>query len=149
MSSEQPKRLAEKLRQIREHFSHTREVMAGHLDVSGEDIDSYEAGSTVPPLPILLHYARFGYTRVENLIDDELPARPGFMNTDHGLGEMRDALDKIAVYRSLPDEDWTALKEMKARLQNFAERAEKACSEKATKMSRSIPTPPPLKFKKP
>ncbi|HEY0766199.1 MAG TPA: helix-turn-helix transcriptional regulator [Pyrinomonadaceae bacterium] len=69
MSSEQPKRLAEKLRRIRETLAHTPEVMARHLDLKVADIERFESGE-VPPLPVLLHWARMGYVTVESLIDD-------------------------------------------------------------------------------
>ncbi|HJP94512.1 MAG TPA: hypothetical protein VJ875_21300 [Pyrinomonadaceae bacterium] len=71
MSKEQPGRLAKKLKLIRETLAHTPEVMARHLDVSEADISAFETGE-VPPLPILLHYARGGQVSVESLIDDQL-----------------------------------------------------------------------------
>jgi hypothetical protein len=76
-------RLAQKLKQIRETLSHSREVMARHLDVEVNDVDRYESGE-VPPLTIILHYARLGLVTVESLIDDQLDIRVGSTAKERG-----------------------------------------------------------------
>ena len=81
-----PKRLAEKLRQIREALGLSQSEMWSHLGVEDliwfKQISTYELGTREPPLPILLRYARVAGVCVEVLIDDaldlpaKLPAKP-------------------------------------------------------------------------
>jgi transcriptional regulator with XRE-family HTH domain len=81
-----PRRLAEKLLQIRHALDLSQDGMLARLEL-GEShfrsaISGYELGTREPPLPILLKYARLAGVCVEVLIDDELdlpaklPARP-------------------------------------------------------------------------
>ena len=79
-----PKRLAEKLLQVRNAFGISQSEMLRRL--ACEDviiynrISEYELGKNEPPLPILLEYARGAGVHVEDLINDNtaLPAKlPG------------------------------------------------------------------------
>jgi transcriptional regulator with XRE-family HTH domain len=76
-----PKRLAEKLLQIRLALDLSQSEMFRRLDVEDliayKQISKYELGLTEPPLPILLQYARVAGVCVDTLIDDEmdLPAK--------------------------------------------------------------------------
>ena len=86
MKENKPKRLAEKLRYVRESLGLSQSEMLSRLDV--EDaitrsyISEYEIGQSEPPLLILLRYARVAGVSVDVLIDDELdlpaklPAKP-------------------------------------------------------------------------
>ena len=71
-----PKRLAEKLLQIREALGLSQTEMHGRLDVEGEilytRISDYELDKAEPTLMILLQYARAANVIVDVLIDDEL-----------------------------------------------------------------------------
>ncbi len=70
-----PKRLAEKLKQIRieSNLSQTEILQkVGFSEVLFQgNISQYELGKREPPLPVLLAYARLGKVSVESLIDDE------------------------------------------------------------------------------
>jgi transcriptional regulator with XRE-family HTH domain len=76
-----PKRLAEKLRQIREALGLSQSEMWRHLGVEDlivfKQISAYELGKREPPLPILLEYARVANVSTDVLIDDrlDLPAK--------------------------------------------------------------------------
>jgi len=80
-----PRRLGEKLRQIRESLGLTLEQMIGQLDYASSpiyptNISAMERGEREPPLPLLLSYARLVGISTDVLIDDglslpnELPA---------------------------------------------------------------------------
>jgi transcriptional regulator with XRE-family HTH domain len=77
----QPKRLAQKLRQIRETLGLSQTEMLKRLGVEDliayQRISEYELGKREPLLIILLQYARTAGVYVDVLIDDdiELPAR--------------------------------------------------------------------------
>ena len=81
-----PKRLPEKLRQIREALSRSQSEMLRRLGLDEEmvyaRISEFELGKNEPPLPALLAYARAAGICVDALIDDEmdlpakLPAKP-------------------------------------------------------------------------
>lgn len=73
---QKPKRLAEKLAQIRAALGVSQSELLRRLDV-GDQIDhtaisKYELGRNEPTLIILLRYARVASVHVETLIDDEL-----------------------------------------------------------------------------
>lgn len=76
-----PRRLAEKLLQIRAALGLSQSEMYRRLDV--EDlmpytrISKFERDELEPPLPVLLQYARVAGVLMEVLVDDELnlPAR--------------------------------------------------------------------------
>jgi transcriptional regulator with XRE-family HTH domain len=68
-----PKRLAEKLRQIREALRVSQQEMAQRLDhrLEASTISRYECGRNMPPLELLLAYARLASVSMEQIIDDE------------------------------------------------------------------------------
>lgn len=72
-----PKRLGEKLREIRERLDLTQEMMAERLkdtksSVRPGHISELERGLREPTLPMLLRYARIAGVYVDVLIDDDL-----------------------------------------------------------------------------
>jgi transcriptional regulator with XRE-family HTH domain len=69
-----PKRLAEKLVQIRTTLGLSQNEMIRRLGVelTQNRISEYETGKGEPPLPILLLYARAVNVSTDVLIDDEL-----------------------------------------------------------------------------
>lgn len=71
-----PKRLAEKLRQIRLALGLSQNEMINRLgfgeELIREELSAFERGIRQPPLGVLLEYARVAGVRVEVLIDDEL-----------------------------------------------------------------------------
>jgi transcriptional regulator with XRE-family HTH domain len=71
-----PERLAEKLLQIRNAFGLSQSDMLKRLGFDEAlwytQISGYELGRSVPPLPILLQYARVANVLLEVLADDEL-----------------------------------------------------------------------------
>lgn len=76
---ERPKRLGEKLRQVRESLRLSQNEMLVRLGLdeklSRTAISGYELGTSEPTLLVLLRYARIADVPVEALIDDgmELP----------------------------------------------------------------------------
>jgi transcriptional regulator with XRE-family HTH domain len=76
-----PKRLTEKLLQIRNALGLSQSEMFRRLDVEElsefKRISDYEVGKSEPPLPVLLRYARVAGVCLDVLVDDELdlPAR--------------------------------------------------------------------------
>lgn len=84
-----PKRLAEKLLQIRLSLGLSQTEMHRRLDVEEEitykRISYYELDQGEPPLTVLMQYARVAGVNTEALIDDtlDLPAKlPGPVNHD-------------------------------------------------------------------
>ncbi|MDQ3746480.1 MAG: helix-turn-helix domain-containing protein [Acidobacteriota bacterium] len=79
-----PKRLAQKLVQIRTRLGLSQNELIRELqvDLTQNRISEYETDKGEPPLPVLLRYARLAGICVDLLIDDELdlpdklPARP-------------------------------------------------------------------------
>lgn len=79
-----PKRLAEKLVQVRTALglSQNELIRALEVELTQNRISEYETGKGEPPLPVLLRYARLAGVCVDVLIDDEqdlpdnLPAKP-------------------------------------------------------------------------
>ena len=70
-----PKRLAKKLRQIRDLVGVSQAEMCKLLDFKSlhpAHISGYERGKREPPLPVLLKYARLADTSTDVLIDDKL-----------------------------------------------------------------------------
>ncbi len=71
-----PKRLAEKLTQIRESLCLSQNELVERLNYHGEltrgMISNFELNRREPPLEILLAYARMGNLYIEVLIDDEI-----------------------------------------------------------------------------
>lgn len=81
-----PKRLGEKLRQIRDALGLSQTEMLRRLgfedDIWYTQISAYETGRREPPLLILLEYARAAGVSTDVLIDDKqdlpekLPSKP-------------------------------------------------------------------------
>jgi transcriptional regulator with XRE-family HTH domain len=72
-----PARLAAKLRQIRAALGLTQQLMFDRLGDAETSlyrghVGEYETGNRVPPLPVLLQYARAAGVYVDVLIDDDL-----------------------------------------------------------------------------
>jgi transcriptional regulator with XRE-family HTH domain len=69
-----PKRLAEKLVQIRTALELSQNELIRRLDIdlTQNRISEYETGKGEPPLPVLLRYARLAGVSTDVLIDDEL-----------------------------------------------------------------------------
>jgi transcriptional regulator with XRE-family HTH domain len=69
-------RLAEKLLMVREGLGLSQNQMLERLGFSDDlfrsNVSQYERGHRIPPLPVLLQYARVSGVSVETLIDDEL-----------------------------------------------------------------------------
>ena len=76
-----PKRLPEKLRQIRLALGLSQTEMLKRLGyedkIAYHRISNYELGTGEPPLPVLLAYARLAGVSTDVLIDDEsdLPSK--------------------------------------------------------------------------
>ena len=76
-----PKRLAEKLRYIRESLDLTQSELLRRLDIEGlatqSKISEFESGKRDPSLLILLQYSRLAGVHMEVIADDEmdLPAK--------------------------------------------------------------------------
>jgi transcriptional regulator with XRE-family HTH domain len=70
-----PKRLPEKLLQIRLALGLSQGEMLRQLELdhlNRTTVSAYEVGTSEPPLPILLKYARLVGVSTDVLIDDEL-----------------------------------------------------------------------------
>jgi transcriptional regulator with XRE-family HTH domain len=73
---EKPKRLAEKLLQIRQGLGLSQNGLVRHLELTGQlsqgKISEFETGRREPSLLILLKYARAAKVVMDVLVDDEL-----------------------------------------------------------------------------
>lgn len=72
-----PKRLAEKLLQIRLSLGLSQNELIkrldfGELELVQGTISTYELGKREPSLPLLLKYARLANVSVESIIDDKM-----------------------------------------------------------------------------
>lgn len=71
-----PKRLGEKLAVIRRHLQLSQNELIRKLgftdELVREEISAFERGVRVPPVAVLLAYARVANVLIEWLIDDEL-----------------------------------------------------------------------------
>jgi transcriptional regulator with XRE-family HTH domain len=69
-----PKRLSEKLVQVRTSLGLSQNELIKRLevDLTQNRISEYEIGNGEPPLPILLRYARIAGVSMDVLVDDEL-----------------------------------------------------------------------------
>ena len=69
-----PKRLTEKLKQIRESLGVSQDgmIIKLKLDIKRTDISNYELGVNEPPLNVLLAYSRSVNIYLDVLADDEL-----------------------------------------------------------------------------
>lgn len=89
-----PKRLGEKLKEIRETFGLSFEEMIKRLDypqipLYRANIYRYENGRLEPPLQILLRYARLANVSTDALIDDELDLPGRFLLEKTDLKNLR------------------------------------------------------------
>jgi transcriptional regulator with XRE-family HTH domain len=74
-SRPRPKRLALKLRRVREQLEISQAEICRRLDfksIHPAHISGYERGEREPPLPVLLKYARLAGISTDILIDDKL-----------------------------------------------------------------------------
>jgi transcriptional regulator with XRE-family HTH domain len=71
-SRKRPKKLAEKLKQIRLDLGWTQEQIAKRLGVDSGAISRFENDQRQPSLLELLEYARLGGTTMETLANDKL-----------------------------------------------------------------------------
>lgn len=69
-------RLAEKLRHIRASLGLSQNELISRMGLAGqvlrEEISDFERNKRIPPLEVILQYARTANVTVEALIDDEL-----------------------------------------------------------------------------
>lgn len=76
VARQRSKRLAKKLRQIRNALGLSQNAMLRHLGLEEKmfqsRISSYELGTREPPLPVLLAYAKAANVYVDALIDNDL-----------------------------------------------------------------------------
>ncbi len=76
-----PKRLPEKLRQIRERLGLSQNGLIKQLGFEGvlvqASISGYESGTREPPLPVLLRYSEISGVWLNSIVDDliDLPER--------------------------------------------------------------------------
>lgn len=70
-----PKRLAEKLKKIRNDLSLSQNELIDRMGFAGAifqgNVSQYELGRREPPLSVLLAYARLAKVSVDTLIDDD------------------------------------------------------------------------------
>ena len=68
-----PKRLAEKLLQVRTALGLSQSEMAKRLsvEISAKYVSRYERDQSEPPIELLLAYARIARVRLEQIVDDE------------------------------------------------------------------------------
>jgi transcriptional regulator with XRE-family HTH domain len=81
--AEQPKKLAGKLRRIREKFGLSQAGMAEAIERHGAktqrgSVGSFEIGTRVPTVLVLLAYAKLAKISTDLLIDDERDLPRGF-----------------------------------------------------------------------
>lgn len=71
-----PKRLPEKLRQIRERLGLSQNELIRRLGFEGvlvqASISGYESGTREPPLPVLLRYSEISGIWLNSIIDDSI-----------------------------------------------------------------------------
>jgi len=70
-----PKRLAEKLLQIRTALGYSQSEMLRQLGfedlIDYRRVSEFELGANEPPLPVLLAYARTAGVHLEDIVDDD------------------------------------------------------------------------------
>ena len=90
-----PKRLAEKLRQIRLSLDLSQNEMINRLgfaeELIREELSAFERGIRQPPLGVLLEYARVAGLGVEALIDDDQDLPDGIPSTAKHKGIKKDS----------------------------------------------------------
>ena len=71
-----PERLAEKLKQVRDSLGLSQNELIQKMGLGDfllrEEISDFERGRRVPPLPVLLEYARVAGVYMDALVDDQL-----------------------------------------------------------------------------
>lgn len=71
-----PRRLAEKLLQIRQRLELSQSELLARMDVGNlihySNISKYELNKNEPPLMVLLAYARVAQVHLEEIVDDEV-----------------------------------------------------------------------------
>jgi transcriptional regulator with XRE-family HTH domain len=71
-----PERLAEKLKQIRDGLGLSQNELIQQMGLADfllrEEVSDFERGRRVPPLPVLLEYARVAGVYMDALVDDQL-----------------------------------------------------------------------------
>jgi transcriptional regulator with XRE-family HTH domain len=85
-SRQKPARLAEKLVEIRNKLNLSQNGILKRMELDGdltrEEVSAFERSLRVPPLPVLLRYARVAGVCLDDLVDDEmdlpekLPSKP-------------------------------------------------------------------------
>jgi len=72
----QPNRIAEKVAEVRQRLDLSQNGIIRQMGLTDEltqaEISAFERGIRVPPLPVLLSYARVANIYLEVLVDDEL-----------------------------------------------------------------------------
>lgn len=72
----QPSRIADKIAEVRRKLDLSQNGMIRRMGLAEEltqaEISAFERGIRVPPLPVLLRYARASNVFLEVLVDDEL-----------------------------------------------------------------------------
>ena len=75
-SRQKPARIAEKLLEIRTKLELSQNGILKRMglenDLTREEVSAFERGIRVPPLPVLLKYARVAGICLDDLVDDEL-----------------------------------------------------------------------------
>jgi len=71
-----PERLAKKLKQIRDGLGLSQNELIQRMGLADfllrEEISDFERGRRIPPLPVLLEYARVAGVYMDALVDDQL-----------------------------------------------------------------------------
>ena len=86
-----PKRLPEKLRQIRERLGLSQNGLIRQLGFEGvlvqASISGYESGTREPPLPVLLRYSEISGVWLNSIIDDavDIPERLPCLRMSEGI----------------------------------------------------------------
>jgi transcriptional regulator with XRE-family HTH domain len=72
----QPNRIAEKVAEVRQKLDLSQNGMISRMGLADvltqAEISAFERGVRVPPLPVLLRYAKVSNVYLEVLVDDEL-----------------------------------------------------------------------------
>ena len=72
----QPSRISEKIAKVRQELGLSQNGMIRRMGLDDKltqaEISAFERGVRVPPLPVLLRYARVSNVYLEVLVDDEL-----------------------------------------------------------------------------
>jgi DNA-binding XRE family transcriptional regulator len=78
MGRRRPKRLAEKLLQIRETLGLSQRELAAQLGNyrTHHHISKYECGKSVPPLEVVLAYSRVANITMNQIVDDDIDLPP-------------------------------------------------------------------------